>query len=404
MITLFNEKKNCCGCGACENICPKKAISMKEDEYGFIYPEINRDLCIECHLCEKVCHFQSRTNYSNEHKAYAAVTKNQEILMNSTSGGIFTTIALEFIKDGGYVAGSIYDENFNVVHIVSNKVEDVYKMQGSKYVQSSINDTYFQIRKLLLKKEKVLFSGTPCQVDGLYGYLQRDYDYLYTIDIVCHGVPSNKMFQDYLKNVCKNNEKINDIKFRDKGQTWGTFGYIYLKNKNGKKKIKINSGVSEYYYLFSQGSVFRDSCYSCKYASKQRPANLTIGDYWGIETVESKLLKRKGMDVKKGISLIISNNSKGNSLLDMVRNSFYIYDSTFENVSKFNYNLKKASSLPQNRNHILEYYSKNGMSEVMKLVQKNMKKEHIKLIISQLIPVGLKKNIKRFYRKLLCRN
>ena len=399
MITLFNEKKNCCGCGACENICPKKAISMKEDEYGFIYPEINHDLCIECHLCEKVCHFQSRTDYSNEHKAYAAVTKNQEILMNSTSGGIFTTIALEFIKDGGYVAGSIYDEDFNVIHIVSNKVEDVYKMQGSKYVQSSINDTYFQIRKLLLQKEKVLFSGTPCQVDGLYGYLQKDYDNLYTIDIVCHGVPSNKLFQDYLNSIHTDDEKIIDIKFRDKSQSWGTFGYINFKTKNGKRKIKINSGVSEYYYLFSQGSVFRDSCYSCKYASMHRPANLTIGDYWGIETVESSLLKRKGMDVDKGISLIICNDAQGNKLIDKYHVNFNIYSTTLENVSKFNHNLNQPSILPSNRDNILNAYSQS-FNLVAKDISKDLKKESLKFSIKKIVPNQLKTTLKRYLKKV----
>lgn len=395
MITLFNKKKNCCGCGSCENICPKNAISMGEDEYGFIYPKIDHNLCIECHLCEKVCNFQSRTEYSDEHKAYAAVTKNQEILMNSTSGGIFTTIALEFIKDGGFVAGSIYDENFNVVHIVSNKIEDIYKMQGSKYVQSSINDTYFQIRKLLLQKEKVLFSGTPCQVDGLYGYLQRDYDNLYTIDIVCHGVPSNKMFQDYLHYESEKYGKITDIKFRDKTQGWGTTGSIKFENKN---KI-IYSGTSEYYYLFNKSLTFRDSCYSCKYSSHHRPANITIGDYWGIEKTDFRLLNKKEMDTDKGISLIICNGQQGTNLFEKYQDNFNIYSTTLKNVSKFNHNLNQPSKMPSNRNNVLNTYS-HSFNLIARDIANDLKKEKYKFAIKKIIPSRIKITLKRYLKKV----
>lgn len=395
MITLFNEKNECCGCEACANICPKKAISMIEDEYGFIYPKINHNQCIECHLCEKVCNFQTRTEYSDEHKAYAAVTKNQKILMNSTSGGIFTTIALQFIKDGGYVAGSIYDDNFNVVHIVSNKNEDVYKMQGSKYVQSSINETYFQIKKLLSQKEKVLFSGTPCQVDGLYGYLQKDYNNLYTMDIVCHGVPSNKMFQDYLNYESEKYGRITDIKFRDKTQGWGTKGSIKFENKN---KI-IHSGTSEYYYLFNKSLTFRNSCYSCKYSSHHRPANITIGDYWGIEKMDFHLLNRKEIDIDKGISLIICNDKQGNDLLEKYKLYFNIYSTTLERVSRFNYNLNQPSKLPSDRNYILNRYS-GSFSLVAKDIAKDLKKENMKIFIKKYMPTQLKATLKRYLKKV----
>lgn len=395
MITLFNKKKNCCGCGSCENICPKNAISMGEDEYGFIYPKIDHNLCIECHLCEKVCNFQSRTEYSDEHKAYAAVTKNQEILMNSTSGGIFTTIALEFIKDGGYVAGSIYDENFNVVHIVSNKIEDIYKMQGSKYVQSSINDTYSQIRKLLSHKEKVLFSGTPCQVDGLYGYLQSDYDNLYTIDIVCHGVPSNKMFQDYLNFESKNNGQIRSITFRDKTQGWQKDGKIVFYNK----EKKINAGSSEYYYLFNNNLIFRDSCYSCKYSSLKRPGDLTIGDYWGIEIVDAHLMEKKGMNSKKGISLIISNNDHGRLLIKHYQKSLYIYTTEIKNIIKYNHNLKKTSQRPSSRYIVLNKYSES-FENVTEYISKNLRKEKLKIRIKNIIPEQLKVLLKKYLTKV----
>lgn len=394
MVKLFNNKYECCGCGACLNICPKKAISMKEDEYGFVYPDIDYTLCVNCKMCEKVCNFKNRNYYNENHNVFAAVTKNTEILMNSTSGGVFSTIAKSFLEDGGYIAGAIYDKEFNVKHIVSNKYEDLLKIQGSKYVQSSTDYVFKEVRELLSKGHKVLFSGTPCQIDGLYGYLLKDYSNLYTMDLVCHGVPSNKFFKSYL-NFTKKDKEIKSIRFRDKKQSWGKFGLI--KFKDGSFKI-INSGNSAFYYLFNESSIFRDSCYSCKYASRQRPGDLTIGDYWGIEFAADDLLKKEGLDEKNGISLIISNSEKGVSLIKKNSDNFYIYSSTFEDVSKYNNNLNKPSNESYLRSLILKKYVSNEFEGVAEFVSTKLKKEKIKLYIKKVIPQSLKRRIKKSYK------
>lgn len=395
MVTLYELDKNCSGCGACLNICPKSAISMKENKYGFVHPQIDSSLCIECGMCQKVCSFQNKENYSKQHDAYAGVTKDQNILLNSTSGGIFTTLALKFIEDGGYVSGAVYDENFDVKHIVSNKKEDVLKMQGSKYVQSSTENVFKEIRTLLLADEKVLFSGTPCQVDGLYGFLMKEYANLYTIDIVCHGVPSRKLFIDYLNNVKKDDENIVDIKFRDKNQNWGKFGYINLQTSTSSRKVEINSGTSEYYYLFNEGSMFRNSCYSCKYSSDKRPADITIGDFWGIEIVEKELLELEGMNESKGISLIVTNSSQGKNLLNKYKDTLYIYDSTFDNVCRYNHNLKMPSISPKNREYLLDIYSNQKFDNLSKTISGKMKKQRVKISLKKILPCGLKNKLKK---------
>lgn len=394
MITLFNKNENCCGCGACENICPKTAITMKENEYGFIHPEINRELCIECGLCKMACNFQNKSNYSQEHNAYAAVTKDEEILMKSTSGGIFTTLAKSFLEDGGYVAGAIYDDNFNVVHVVSNQYEDLLKIQGSKYVQSSIGKTYKQVKELLLDNHKVLFSGTPCQVDGLYGYLMKNYDNLYTIDIVCHGVPSNKMFQDYLKSELQENEKIKNFSFRDKSQLWGKFGKIEFSQEDKKRHKNINSGNSSYYYLFNEHLSFRDSCYKCKYASHKRPSDITIGDYWGISNVEPDMVKNNQLNEQKGVSLMITNSTKGDMFLSKYNNQISFFESNLENVSKYNHNLKEPSLMHESREGIFNIYLNKSYEHIINLINKKMKIESFKIMLKRLMPRDLKKYLK----------
>lgn len=390
MRAVFDEKKYCCGCSACFSVCPKNAIAMQEDTEGFVFPQINQKLCVECGLCRKICNFQNRIAYSVDHQAYAAVTKDKFLLMKSSSGGIFATLAKEFIKSGGYVSGAVYDQKFRVQHIVSNSISDIYRMQGSKYVQSMSGTVFSQVRELLDAGEHVMFSGTPCQVDGLYGFLQKDYENLYTIDIVCHGVPSNQLFQKYLEFEEKKHGKIEVIKFRDKQYGWGTNGIIKFKNY----KKKINSASSEYYYLFNEGSVFRDACYSCKYAGLDRPADITLGDYWGIEKTDFELLKTNHLDEKKGISLILSNSLKGSKLLELCQESICLYQSTPEKVSKYNHNLNVPSKMPENRSDTLEI-ANQSFDKISKIISGKMKKKKLSNLIKNIVPSKLKLLIKR---------
>lgn len=397
MNELYENLDKCCGCGACVSICPKNAILMHESLLGSVYPVINNELCIKCGLCKKVCNFKNKNHYSSNHKAYAAATKCNEILMGSTSGGIFTTIAKKFIEDGGYVSGAVYDEEYNVIHIVTRQKDDLIRMQGSKYVQSSTHEVYKKIKELLIKGKKVLFSGTPCQVDGLYGFLMKKYDNLITIDIVCHGVPSNKLFKDYLAFTNKHNYKIKEFKFRDKNSGWGKIGSITYSYNNKDITKKIHAGNSEYYYLFENSSSFRDSCYSCKYSSLRRPADITIGDFWGIDSVNYEFLKDKKLNLKKGISLIITNTDKGEKILENSSNFIFLYESTIKDVTQYNFNLNAPTVRPLQRSIISKLYEED-FNQLSQYISKGMGKEKMKFYIKKLVPLNMKGKIKKIIK------
>ena len=201
-IILFDDKKNCCACGACMNVCPKDAIRMEEDDYGFLYPQIDETKCVQCGACKKVCAYQNGSKLFEPKQVFVAVSKNKKQLLNSASGGVFAAVATKILKDGGVVFGATLDfENghANPHHIKIENQKQLTKLQGSKYVQSAIGITYKQTKDYLKKGRIVLFSGTPCQISGLYEYLGKEYDNLYTIDVICHGVPNAKFFDDYLQ-------------------------------------------------------------------------------------------------------------------------------------------------------------------------------------------------------------
>nr|MCR4903058.1 Coenzyme F420 hydrogenase/dehydrogenase, beta subunit C-terminal domain [Butyrivibrio sp.] len=199
MITpvLFENKKDCCACGACLNICPKQAISMHEDEYGFIYPVVDEKLCIGCGACKKDCSYQNKDETNVPLECYAAVSKNKDQAKRSASAGIFSALATKTLLNGGVVYGAAFDKAWNVNHISIGSADELYKLQGSKYTQSNTGKTFSEVKKALIEGKNVLYSGTPCQIAGLKGFLGKDYNNLLTVDIVCHGVPNNKMFKEY---------------------------------------------------------------------------------------------------------------------------------------------------------------------------------------------------------------
>ena len=199
MINI-KDKSKCCGCSGCMNICPKNAIIMKEDKNGFKYPIVDKEKCINCGLCEKVCPIlNNKKEQQKEIKAYACYNKNIEERLKSSSGGIFILLAKEILKRNGIVFGAAFDENFNVKHISIDNEKDIEKLMGSKYVQSNMGKVYKEVKEFLENGKYILFSGTPCQIEGLKKFLKKDYDKLYTQDIICHGVPSPKIWQMYLE-------------------------------------------------------------------------------------------------------------------------------------------------------------------------------------------------------------
>lgn len=186
----IEDKSKCSGCHACYSICEKKAIIMKEDKKGFKYPSVNKEKCTNCNLCEKVCPILNNQTISNEPIAYACYNKNEKVRLESSSGGIFSLISAEILKKDGVVFGASFNNEFMIEHTCIESIEELYKFRGSKYVQSIIGDTYKKAKEFLKHGKYVLFTGTPCQIEGLLKYLGKDYDNLYTQDIICHGVPS----------------------------------------------------------------------------------------------------------------------------------------------------------------------------------------------------------------------
>lgn len=336
------EKKDCCGCSACVQRCPKQCISLQEDNEGFLYPKVDEDTCIHCGLCEKVCPIINQAVKINPLKVLAVKNRNEEERMNSSSGGVFLPLAREVIAKGGVVFGAVYDEQWEVHHVYAEKIEDVYPMMGSKYLQSRIENTYRETEQFLKQGREVMFVGSPCQIAGLRTFLRgKEYSNLLTVDFLCHGVPSPGVWRRYfaetysevsLKEKCrlqaaagKNSvlllslnatSPIGDIKFRDKRESgWKNFRFV-VRQKSALKADKISVLSSDIHYdnPFMRGFLsdiyLRPSCYECKCKNGVNHSDLTIGDYWAARVTD------QDFDDDKGVGLVLVNTSKGKEYFD----------------------------------------------------------------------------------------
>lgn len=395
-IILFNEKKDCCDCGACKNICPKDAIYMYLDEYSFEYPKIDREKCISCGLCNKVCAFQNIEETNIPIETYVGVAKDESIILKSASGGIFATMAQMYLREGGVVFGATFDKEFNPIHIGIDRIEDLHKLQGSKYVQSSIEATYKETKKYLLEGRKVLYSGTPCQIAGLNGYLMKEYDSLLTIDIICHGVPSAKFFKDYLKVLeDKLNGKLVDFKFRDKNVSWEKNGSIKYETGGKVKEKKLYGSESSYYYYFSSSDCFRENCYNCKYTCENRPGDITIGDYWGIESEHPELLGKGKIQEEKGVSVVVANSLKGKNEIEKC-DGFNKFISNFSKARIKNGQLNNPSKKGTKYTDVMNKYKNDGFIAVDRLYNKEVGIKKYKNRVKSMIPIKVKRAIKKY--------
>lgn len=363
-IILYKNKRDCCGCGACMNICPKNAISMIEDKYGFLYPNIEESLCVRCGECKKICAYQKENVGKNPLKVFAGISENTNVI-NSASGGIFAGLALSILNENGIVYGVSMENikgSLTPMHIGIEKKEDLYKLQGSKYVQSYTGNIYRKVLKELKDNRLVLFSGTPCQIDALKSFLKKDYNNLLTVDIICHGVPNIKFFQDYIKILEKKlNGNILNFKFRDKDLGWGLNAKIVYKSNNGNIKEKIiPAGESSYYKLFLNSDIYRENCYYCKYANSKRMGDITIGDFWGINIEHPELIKENKLNEKNGVSCILINTTNGEKYINKYSNNLTLYNSTFDKVRNHNKQLNSPSQFSNNREEILDIYNNYG--------------------------------------------
>ena len=311
---------SCCGCGGCEWICPNGAINMKIDEYGNIYPNIDEEKCISCHLCINNCAYQSKHQEQYPLRGYALVNNNTDLINLSASGGAFSAIAEKCIRRGFFVCGSMmkYGSKVYAEHVLVYDLNSLPQLFGSKYTNSSLKNVFGHIKLLLNDEKKVLFSGLPCQVAQIKKMFSRYSEYLYTIDIICHGAPSQSMFSEYISCLeTKTKGKVIDFKFRDKKYGWGKYGSALVKSGVSIKKIDLPQENSSYYSYFMSGTIQRENCFSCPYAKANRCADLTLGDYWGIEKYHPELLTINNgpFDRGKGISAVLVNTEKGMELI-----------------------------------------------------------------------------------------
>lgn len=286
----------CTGCMVCFNICPAGAVSQGYDEEGFLIPEIDYDKCIQCGRCKEVCPVCNETPGTGLPDDCYAVMSNYEIRKDSSSGGVFKILADEILAEGGYVCGAVWNDDWQVEHIVSDRIEDVERMMSSKYVQSNMGKTYQCIKELLGQGRKVLFTGCGCQIAGLKRYLEREYENLILADVVCHGVPSQRVFDACLEN----KEEITEISFRKK-EVFGWDVGLYLKYQNGTEYV--GNKKEPYMYGFLNNWILRKNCYDCKFKNKKY-SDLSLGDFWGINEIYE-------FDDGMGTSFVTLNTRKG---------------------------------------------------------------------------------------------
>lgn len=316
MLELLRPE-DCCGCTACANICGHGAITMEVDQKGFQYPKINESLCTDCGLCDRVCPIIGRKcmnlNQKNYKMIYAGRIKDDKALLESASGGAFWALASCVISDGGIVFGATYDYDMRVVHRGTDTLEGCRAFQGSKYSQSDTFQAFREIRSIVRSGRKVLFTGTPCQVDGLLRFLIKKYDNLLTMDVVCHAVPSPKIFADYISYVNnRHKSRLSNLTMRDKTRHGWGHPYSYRYDFSDGKSLVDSCKVIDWGRIYFSRLVNRPCCHECKYTNLNRPSDISVADFWDDRNLRPDLYSNKGT------SLLIVNTSVGASVLKLL--------------------------------------------------------------------------------------
>ena len=381
MIKIENPA-NCCGCTACANICNRKAINMTEDKEGFLYPVADCDLCNNCGLCEKVCPITKRKNKkeSNKYKElYAVRHKDEDVLLNSSSGGAFSALADWFIQNDGVVYGAVYNEKMQVVHSRATTTNEYSEMRGSKYSQSDLQGTFLKCKEDLKEGKLVLFTGTPCQIAGLKSFLMRPYENLITVDLVCHAVPSPRVFADYVDSVNKKfKDTLKSINMRYKKSCGWSHSYSFCYSFCSGKEMVDPIGFSNWGRYFFSGCIDRPSCHQCLFTNFDREGDFTIADFW------DDLMLRPDIKSSKGTSLFMINTEKGSMLFPKIKSLRSWKISEYESLQRC---LIKPSDASPRREEFWNCYLENGYEETMR----KFFPVRLRQIISQKIKKTLKK-------------
>lgn len=392
MEKIIVEKAKCTGCFACLSICPTKSILMQADSEGFWYPKIDSTSCIECNLCRKCCPVISKENGSRSEKlVVAAKSKNEASRLKSSSGGIFSLLSEAVLVQEGVVYGAALSEDCkSVFHVGINQKRDLWKLQGSKYVHSKIGNCYKEAKKDLESGRKVLFTGTPCQIEGLRSYLRKEYDNLYLQDVVCHGVPSPLVWRRYIEyREMQARGSVERIYFRHKKYGWN-MSSLLLEFSNGRKYIG-NKREDLYLRGFLANLFLRPSCYQCSFKGLDRNSDITLADFWGIDNIFPN------MNDDKGISAVMINSEKGGELFDKIKDKIIFQETEIAPaLTEYNSAATKSVKVPLERE---EFMSKINQTDINILLQ-----EYVGLKKKQIIEYRVRYWLSRIKRKLLAKD
>jgi len=366
------ESNICTGCTACKNVCPKNAISMEERYDGFLYPKIDESKCINCGLCKKICPVINSQKRESINRCYVGYAKDEDIRLKSSSGGIFTLLANYILDNNGIVIGAAFDKNNKLNHIAITNKNELDKLRGSKYLQSNLNDI-FSFVKNNLKTKKILFVGTPCQISGLKSYIKNDFNNLICIDIICHGTPSPKLFDKYVKELEKKNGKLLNYNFRDNSTGWDSYSNsMTFKDK----KISERNYDNNYMKLFLANIALRESCYNCNFKLGNKYSDMTLGDFWGVNNYYPEMYN------KKGVSCIIINTKLGQEIYNKIKNEIEYKNCKLEEIVNGNPSIKDSSKLPVKRE---DFFNEINNSDISNLVKKYVPKKSLLERTKQLI-------------------
>ena len=388
-IVRSNE---CCGCGACINACSVHALSFSNDEFGFFRPKLDENKCVKCGKCLRICPQFNEIASTRPHSVFAAINKNDEKLIKSSSGAIFIALAESVISEGGCVFGATLDKDFKVKHICVESKEDLFFLQKSKYVQSFIGDSYTTALEKLKEGKKVLFSGTPCQVAAMKSLTKgKNLDNLILVDVVCHGVPSSSFWKDYLELLKKKNKTLKGYIFCYKRKIRnGMNKYLLFITKNNKRVVK-NWPQDSYNSFFMDGKNYQEACYSCKFAKPERISDLTLCDYWRWE-------KFHGGDFPScsTVSGICVNSNAGQMILDKIADELVLVKSSFDNLAAHNGCLLRPTLKPKDYDEFLQEWKSKGYE----YIDQKFEKKNRMLILKNRLLMYLPECLKVWFHRL----
>ena len=387
------RKNNCSGCSLCANECMQKCISMQSDEEGFLFPIINKDECTECGLCYKKCPINQEYEFKFIPRYFASAIADKNELMESSSGGVFIELAKYILTLDGYVCGCVFDKEMRAVHICSNKMKDIHRMMGSKYVQSTVEHVLPEVKYLLKNGKKVLFTGTACQVAAVKSLIKST-ENLYLVDILCHGVPSPSFFQKYVMFLEQRHKgKLVNIEFRNKKKLgWGSEHRTYYEIERKGKVKGYRPYMPAYFCSFFYGTNLRESCYNCKYAGENRISDITIGDFWGYFAFYRR-------NFPEGISIVSVNSECGQNLFGAIRNKMSFCDELSPDSAKgTNTNFYHPTPRPLSRDCFYKYLHKKDYKNFIwkTYLDKYTRKKFIVSLYGRFIPSWIKELRNKF--------